>query len=98
MDSLESKEKKFTEIIEKIIMYFLYILFAGIAILIAWSGSFRESLIIVPIAAITIPLTKWSIKWQNERYIRSAKNLDDIETLFNKMKELEERLEKLERK
>ena len=37
--------------------------------------------VVVPIAALSIGLTKWGIKWQNDRYVRSAKNVDDIEIL-----------------
>ena len=47
-------------------------------------------------AAVSIPLTKWSIKWQNDRMIRSAKNVDDIGTLTEKIEQLEERINKLE--
>ena len=50
----------------------------------------------IPIAAVSIPLTKWSIKWQNDRMIRSAKNVDDIGTLTEKVEQLEERINKLE--
>ena len=36
------------------------------------------------------------MKWQNERYIRSAKNQDDLEKVLSKLDELENRLDKLE--
>ena len=52
----------------------------------------------IPIAAISIPLTKWAIKWQNDRYIRSAKNVDEIQVLTQKVKGLEERIDKMENK
>ena len=98
MESLESKERKFTQSMEKIVMYFMYLVFGGIFALIAWSGTFREAWIMIPIAAISIPLTKWAIKWQNDRYIRSAKNVDEIQVLTQKVKGLEERIDKMENK
>ena len=51
-----------------------------------------------PIAAITLPLTKWGVKWQNERYIRSAKNQDDLEVVLKRVQDLESRISKLEEK
>ncbi len=98
MNSLETKEKHFMQKMEKAIMYFLYIIFIGVFALIAWSGSIREGLIMVPIAAITIPMTKWGIKWQNDRYVRSAKNVDDIAILSQKVNELEKQIEELKDK
>ena len=95
-DSLEDKERKFTKNVEKVIMNFIYLVFVGIFGLIAWTGTLREAWIMIPIAAVSIPLTKWSIKWQNDRMIRSAKNVDDIGTLTEKVEQLEERINKLE--
>ena len=82
--------------IEKVIMNFMYLVFAGIFAIIAWTGTLREAWIMIPITAVSIPLTKWSIKWQNDRMIRSAKNVDDIGTLTEKIEQLEERINKLE--
>ena len=98
MESLESKERKFTQSMEKIVMYFMYLVFGGIFALIAWTGTFREAWIMIPIAAVSIPLTKWGIKWQNERYIRSAKNVDEIEVLKREVKRLAKRVDELENK
>ena len=95
-DSLEDKEKKFTKNIGKVIMNFMYLVFAGVFAMIAWTGTFREAWIIILIAAVSIPLTKWSIKWQNDRWVRTAKNVDDIGTLTKKVEELEGRINKLE--
>ena len=98
MDSAESRDRKFLGNVERVFMYFLYSLFIGVFIAFAWAGSIREALIMVPIAAVSVPLAKWSIKWQNERYIRSAKNVDDIEMISQKLNELEGRLTELENK
>ena len=38
------------------------------------------------------------IKWQNERYIRSAENQDDIESLKITIEKLEKRISNLEEK
>jgi hypothetical protein len=98
MNSQASKEKKFTEQIEKWIMYFLYLLFGGLFFLISLQGSWSEAIILLPIAAFTIPLTKWGMRWQNERYIRSAQNQDDLKIVSEKLEELEVRIAKLEEK
>ena len=98
MSSRERKEAQFTQKMEKAIMYFMYLVFGGIFALIAWTGTFREAWIMIPIAAISIPLTKWAIKWQNDRYIRSAKNVDEIEVLKREVKRLEKRVDELENK
>ena len=98
MSSRESKEAQFTQKMEKAIMYFMYLVFGGIFALIAWTGTFREAWIMIPIAGVALPMTKFAIKWQNERYIRSAKNLDDIEILNKKVTELEKRIAELENK
>ena len=54
--------------------------------------------VVVPIAALSIGLTKWGMKWQNDRYVRSAKNVDDIEILSEEIKQLKKRIEELENK
>ena len=98
MESLENKEIKFTQGMEKVIMYFMYLVFGGVFAVIAWTGTLREAWIMIPIAAVSIPLTKWGIKWQNERYVRSAKNVDEIEILKQEVKSLDKRLDELENK
>ena len=98
MDTQASKERKFTQTMEKWIMYFMYILFGGLFLLISLTGSFSEGLVLLPIAVISISLTKWGIRWQNERYIRSAQNQDDIEIVKERLDAIEERIKKLEEK
>ena len=98
MDTQASKERKFTQTMEKRIMYFMYALFGGLFLLIALTGSFSEELILLPIAVVSIPLTKWGMRWQNERYIRSAQNQDDIEIVKERLDAIEERINKLEEK
>ena len=98
MYSEANKEKKFTEQIEKWIMYFLYVLFGGLFFLISLQGSWSEAVILLPVAAFTIPLTKWGMRWQNERYIRSAQNQDDLKIVMAKLEEIEVRILKLEGK
>ena len=85
MDTRASKERKFTETMEKWIMYFMYLLFGGLFFLISIQGSLSEGLILLPIALVSIPLTKWGMRWQNERYIRSAQNQDDLEVVVNRL-------------
>ena len=96
MDTRASKERKFTETMEKWIMYFMYLLFGGLFFLISIQGSLSEGLILLPIALVSIPLTKWGMRWQNERYIRSARNQDDLEVVVNRLNEIEKRISKLE--
>ena len=98
MDTRASKERKFTETMEKWIMYFMYLLFGGLFFLISIQGSLSEGLILLPIALISIPLTKWGMSWQNERYIRSAQNQDDLEVVVNRLNEIEKRISELEGK
>ena len=38
------------------------------------------------------------MKWQNERYVRSAKNQDDLEVVLKRVEHLENRITKLEEK
>jgi len=71
-------------------------LFGGLFLLIALQGSWSEGLILFPIAIISLPLTKWGMRWQNERYVRSAQNQDDLKIVMNKLDEIEKRLSKLE--
>ena len=69
MDTQANKERKFTQAMEKWIMYFMYALFGGLFLLISLQGSWSEGLILFPIAIISLPLTKWGMRWQNERYV-----------------------------
>ena len=96
MDTQANKERKFTQAMEKWIMYFMYALFGGLFLLIALQGSWNEGLILFPIAIISLPLTKWGMRWQNERYIRSAQNQDDLEVVLTRVENLENRIAKLE--
>ena len=98
MDTRASKERKFTETMEKWIMYFMYLLFGGLFFLISIQGSLSEGLILLPIALVSIPVTKWGMRWQNERYIRSAQNQDDLEVVVNRLNEIEKRISELEGK
>jgi thioester reductase-like protein len=38
------------------------------------------------------------MRWQNERYIRSAQNQDGLEVVVNRLNEIEKRISKLEDK
>ena len=96
METQASKERKFTQTMEKWIMYFMYTLFGGLFLLISLAGSFSEGLVLLPIAVVSITLTKWGIRWQNERYIRSAQNQDDIDIIKERLAAIEERINKLE--
>ncbi len=96
MDTQANKERKFTQAMEKWIMYFMYALFGGLFLLIALQGSWSEGLILFPIAIISLPLTKWGMRWQNERYIRSAQNQDDLKVVLKRVENLENRIAKLE--
>ena len=98
MDTRASKARKFSETMEKWIMYFMYLLFGGLFFLISIQGSLSEGLILLPIALVSIPLTKWGMRWQNERYIRSAQNQDDLEVVVNRLNEIEKRISELEGK
>ena len=98
MDTRASKEKRFTETIEKWIMYFMYLLFGGLFFLISIQGTWREGLILFPIALFSIPITRWGMRWQNERYIRSAQNQDDLEVVVDRLNKIEKRISELEDK
>ena len=74
----------------------MYALFGGLFLLISLQGSWSEGLILFPIAIISLPLTKWGMRWQNERYVRSAQNQDDLKIVMNKLNEIDKRLSKLE--
>ena len=98
MDTRASKEKRFTETIEKWIMYFMYLLFGGVFFLISIQGTWREGLILFPIALVSIPITRWGMRWQNERYVRSAQNQDDLEVVVDRLNKIEKRISELEDK
>jgi hypothetical protein len=76
----------------------MYTLFGGLFLLISIQGSWSEGLVLIPVAIISLPLTRWGIRWQNERYIRSAQNQDDLKIVMKKLNKIDERLSKLEEK
>ena len=96
MSTTESIERKTTKTIEKIVMSFMYLLFGAMLLAVALSGEPAGLFVVLPIAIFSIGLTKWGIKWQNDRYIRSAKNVDAIEVLSVEVRELKKRVEDLE--
>ena len=98
METQAKKERKFTRAMEKWIMYFMYALFGGLFLLISTQEGWREGLILFPVAVVSLPLTKWGMRWQNERYVRSAQNQDDIEDLKTIVNNLEKRITELEKK
>ena len=98
MDTRATKEKKFTEKIEKWVMYFMYLLFGSLFFLISIQVTWREGLILFPIALVSIPITRWGMRWQNERYIRSAQNQDDLEVVVDRLNKIEKRISELENK
>ena len=98
MSTTESIERKTTRTIEKIVMSFMYLLFGAMFLGVALGGEPAGFFVVIPIAALSIGLTKWGIKWQNDRYVRSAKNVDDIEILSEEIKQLKIRIEELENK
>ena len=79
-------------------MSFMYLLFGAMLLAVALSGEPAGLFVVLPIAIFSIGLTKWGIKWQNDRYIRSAKNVDAIEVLSVEVRELKKRIENLEEK
>ena len=79
-------------------MSFMYLLFGVMLLAVTLSGEPGGLFVVLPIAIFSIGLTKWGIKWQNDRYIRSAKNVDAIEVLSVEVKELKKRIENLEEK
>jgi hypothetical protein len=76
----------------------MYLLFGAMLLAVALSGEPAGLFVVLPIAIFSIGLTKWGIKWQNDRYIRSAKNVDAIEVLSVEVRELKKRIEDLEEK
>ena len=98
MSTTESIERKTTKTIEKIVMSFMYLLFGAMLLAVALSGEPAGLFVVLPIAIFSIGLTKLGIKWQNDRYIRSAKNVDAIEVLSVEVRELKKRVEDLEEK
>ena len=76
----------------------MYLLFGAMLLAVALSGEPAGLFLVLPIAIFSIGLTKWGIKWQNDRYIRSAKNVDAIEVLSVEVMELKKRIENLEEK
>ena len=79
-------------------MSFMYLIFGTVLLAIALSGEPAGLFVVLPAAIFSIGLTKWGIKWQNDRYIRSAKNVDAIEVLSVEIRELKKRVEDLEKK
>ena len=98
MSTTESTERKATRTIEKIVMSFMYLLFGAMFLGVALGGEPAGFFVVIPIAALSIGLTKWGIKWLNDRYVRSAKNVDAIEVLSVEVRELKKRIENLEEK
>jgi|TARA_B110000438_G_scaffold236258_1_gene233272 hypothetical protein len=98
MDSQASIEKRFVSTIEKVVMYVMYAVFGVINGAIILSGDYEALFVMVPITVFSLGVTKWGIKWQNERYVRSAENQDDIGDLKNTIKDLEKRIIELEKK
>ena len=98
MSSTESTERKTTRTIEKVVMSFMYLIFGVMLLAVTLSGEPAALFVVLPIAIFSIGLTKWGIKWQNDRYIRSAKNVDAIEVLSVEVRELKKRIEYLEEK
>jgi len=76
----------------------MYLLFGAMLLVVALSGEPEGFKVVLPIAVLSIGLAKWGIKWQNDRYVRSAKNVDDIEILSEEIKQLKKRIEELENK
>ena len=98
MDSQAIKEKLFVSTIEKVVMYVMYAVFGVINGTIIFSGEYVALCVIVPITVFSLGVTKWGMKWQNERYVRSAENQDDIGDLKTTIKDLERRVSELEKK
>ena len=98
MSSTESTERKTTRTIEKVVMSFMYLIFGVMLLAVTLGGEPAGLFVVLPIAIFSIGLTKWGIKWQNDRYIRSAKNVDAIEVLSVEVRELKKRIENLEEK
>lgn len=78
-------------------MYVMYAVFGVINGAIIFSGEYDALFVMVPITVFSLGVTKWGIKWQNERYIRSAENQDDIGDLKISINNLERRIAELEK-
>jgi hypothetical protein len=98
MDSQANKEKKVVSTIEKVVMYFMYALFGFMNIGVILSGEFNSLFVTIPITVLSLGLTNWGMKWQNERYIRSAENQDNIDNLKKIIINLEKKITDLEEK
>ena len=62
-------------------MYVMYAVFGVINGAIIFSGEYAALFAMVPITVFSLGVTKWGMKWQNERYVRSSENQDDIGNL-----------------
>ena len=98
MDSQAIKEKRLVSTIEKVVMYVMYAVFGVINGTIIFSGEYVALFVMIPITVFSLGVTKWGMKWQNERYVRSAENQDDIGDLKTTIKDLERRISELEKK
>ena len=96
MSSEQTKEKKVTRTLERVIMTFMYLLFGFMFLGVAFSRELSGLFVVVPLGAFSIGLTKWGLKWQIDRYLRSAKNVDDIQELSKKIDDIHTRLNRLE--
>ena len=96
MSSEQTKEEKVTRTLERVIMTFMYLLFGFMFLGVAFSRELSGLFVVVPLGAFSIALTKWGLKWQNDRYLRSAKNVDDIQELSKKIDDIHTRLNRLE--
>ena len=96
MSSEETREKKVTRTLEKVVMTFMYLLFGFMFLGVAFSQELSGLFVVVHLGALSIGLTKWGLKWQNDRYLRSAKNVDDIQELSKKIDDIHIRLNRLE--
>ena len=96
MSSEQTKEEKVTRTLERVIMTFMYLLFGFMFLGVAFSRELSGLFVVVPLGIFSIGLTKWGLKWQNDRYLRSAKNVDDIQELSKKIDDIHTRLNRLE--
>ena len=96
MSSEQTKEEKVIRTLEKVIMTFMYLLFGFMFLGVAFSRELSGLFVVVPLGVFSIGLTKWGLKWQNDRYLRSAKNVDDIQELSKKIDDIHTRLNRLE--
>ena len=96
MSSEQTKEEKVTRTLERVIMTFMYLLFGFMFLGVAFSRELSGLFVVVPLGVFSIGLTKWGLKWQNDRYLRSAKNVDDIQELSKKIDDIHTRLNRLE--